>query len=128
MAMAPTLHSEPITIKIFRGVAEHFRQRALSWFSSTALAFAGMTEPGWLGFLALIISSIRLSSLVINGNFPKFPIASYLRVFSVIASALMWVQLAFTFDSRGDHLFGIGMCILLIAADIINTTYATIDL
>jgi hypothetical protein len=119
--------NDSIHVRIMTSMAAHFRQRALSWFSAVALLFTGMTEPWPLGPAALAIALIRLTSLVINGNFPQFSIALYIRIFSIISSAIMWVQLAFTFAVDKDHFFSIGICVLLIVADILSTVFATLD-
>ena len=126
--MTPSITAQ-IPTRLFRGVVDHFQGRALSWFSAGILSFASMNVSGWLSVACFLIAVVRVSSLVVNGTFPKYPVASYLRVLSLVAAALVWAQLAFVFNNAGgDSTFSVGVCAIMIIADMVNTIYAAQDL
>lgn len=129
--------------------SNHFRDRALEWFSSLAmvvwaiiLSQAGDTlaAPNFQEFaangmsedtLAMIFAFVgcsRLAVLIINGRWPKNPIA---RVAGACAGFALWSQIAALFGVSwwfyGVAGTGFGIYALLALAELFSVAWATGD-
>lgn len=104
-----------IIVRVFTDIKKHFPVRRSEWIGSGVMILWGLfmildersTVPGWVGLgrmlqgnfgasLLMVLGSLRLLALIINGTFQKTwygKISPHVRVFASIVSCMVWLQL-----------------------------------
>lgn len=140
-----------VVLRVIRGIHDHFPARASEWALSVMLFNLGLilalprqtlqespslsglariaSEDVWAWAL-LIIGSVRLMALVINGTFVHTTYgrwSPHVRAFLAFASCFFWMQITVGLTLSPTFATGLGIYPVLLALDMYNTARAAGD-
>lgn len=138
----------PVWLRIWHGVTNHFHSRLGEWIATGWLIQFGWilymppdvfatspnlavmaqvaTEQTW-GAICLVIGGLHLAALSINGTFPRFRWSPHIRAASSLVGFFLWFQIVLAIWQSGVGGTGLGTYRLLLLLEGYNFIRACLD-